>query len=92
MSGSSGVAEERTAEVFGDAVRVAQLSAAAMTAGGPMTDPDGRTPTAPDNDHPDDGTHGGESQLAASGQTPHAEEPAEGRDDVTDEASSENVG
>ena len=36
-----------------------------------MTDPrTGQTPSAPDNDHPDDGTHGGEDQQSASGRTP----------------------
>ena len=37
-----------------------------------MTNPDGRTPHAPDVDQPDDGVHGGESEAAASGRTPDA--------------------
>lgn len=35
-----------------------------------MTAPDGTTPSAPDVDQPDGGTHGGEQQEAASGRTP----------------------
>ena len=34
-----------------------------------MTSPDGRTPSAPDVDQPDDGTHGGESEQQASGRS-----------------------
>jgi hypothetical protein len=37
-----------------------------------MTNPDGRTPSAPDNDEPQDGEHGGESVAQASGRTPDA--------------------
>ncbi len=37
-----------------------------------MTAPDGRTPSAPDVDQPEGGSHGGEGQEAASGQTPSA--------------------
>jgi hypothetical protein len=45
-----------------------------------VTAPDGRTPGAPDNDHPDDGSHAGESEQDASGRTPAAPDQAEGDD------------
>ena len=35
-----------------------------------MSTPDGRTPSTPDVDQPDDGTHAGESELEASGRPP----------------------
>ena len=47
-----------------------------------MTSPDGRTPSAPDNDEPTDGEHAGESQQQASGRTPAAPDQAEGDDDA----------
>ena len=34
-----------------------------------MTNPDGKTPSAPDVDQPDGGAHDGESESAASGRT-----------------------
>ena len=45
-----------------------------------MTQPDGRTPDAPDVDQPDGGAHGGESDQGASGRTPAAPDQAEGDD------------
>ena len=46
-----------------------------------MTSPDGKTPSAPDVDQPDDGAHGGELEAQASGRTagaPDVDEPDEG--------------
>ncbi len=43
-----------------------------------MTTPSGDTPSQPDNDTVDDGTHGGEPESEAAGRTPHSEDPAEG--------------
>ena len=47
-----------------------------------MTQPDnGKTPSSPDVDHPDDGTHGGEREQQASGRTPDSpgiDEPDDG--------------
>jgi hypothetical protein len=46
-----------------------------------MTSPDGKTPSAPDVDQPDDGTHAGESEAQATGRTggaPDVDEPDEG--------------
>ena len=43
-----------------------------------MTNPDGKTPSAPDVDQPDGGAHGGESEQEASGRTPSAADQAEG--------------
>lgn len=38
-----------------------------------MTVPEGQTPSAPDNDTPDDGTHDGRpDDLAGTGRTPSA--------------------
>ncbi|MDP9465964.1 MAG: hypothetical protein M3P31_01780 [Actinomycetota bacterium] len=34
-----------------------------------MTNPDGKTPSAPDVDQPDGGAHGGESEAQAAGRT-----------------------
>ena len=34
-----------------------------------MTSPDGRTPSTPDVDQPDDGTHAGEREAEAAGRT-----------------------
>ncbi len=34
-----------------------------------MTNPDGKTPSAPDVDQPDGGAHGGEREAEASGRT-----------------------
>ncbi len=45
-----------------------------------MTNPDGKTPSAPDVDQPDGGAHGGESDQEATGRTPSAPDQAEGDD------------
>ena len=37
-----------------------------------MTNPDGRTPSTPDVDQPDDGVHAGEPEAQASGRTADA--------------------
>ena len=37
-----------------------------------MTNPDGKTPSAPDVDQPDGGAHDGESEAEASGRTADA--------------------
>ena len=37
-----------------------------------MTNPDGKTPSAPDVDQPDGGAHAGESDTNASGRTADA--------------------
>ena len=37
-----------------------------------MTNPDGKTPSAPDVDQPDGGAHGGELEAQASGRTADA--------------------
>ncbi len=37
-----------------------------------MTSPDGKTPSTPDVDQPDDGVHAGETDQDASGRTPTA--------------------
>ena len=34
-----------------------------------MTNPDGKTPSAPDVDQPDGGDHSGETEVGASGRT-----------------------
>lgn len=37
-----------------------------------MTNPDGKTPSAPDVDQPDGGDHGGGTEAEASGRAPGA--------------------
>ena len=37
-----------------------------------MTNPDGRTPSAPDVDQPDGGAHAGDTEAEASGRSPGA--------------------
>lgn len=46
-----------------------------------MTNPDGKTPSAPDVDQPEGGGHGGEGEGAASGRTsaaPDVDQPEGG--------------
>jgi hypothetical protein len=45
-----------------------------------VTEPDGKTPSAPDVDQPEGGAHGGESEQSAAGRTPETPTQAEGDD------------
>lgn len=49
-----------------------------------MTTPDGKTPSAPDVDQPEGGSHSGESEAQASGRTPETADQAEGEDRPAD--------